>query len=52
LLRQYVPTMTPGYAGRLVPRKTAIDRQTDMDGHIKCSLLTLEREEQAQERKN
>jgi hypothetical protein len=33
------------HAGCLVPRKNATDRQTDMDGPMKCSSLTLKREE-------
>jgi hypothetical protein len=43
--QQYVPTMTPGHSGCLVPRENAAGRQTDMDGPMRCSSLTLEREE-------
>jgi hypothetical protein len=37
--------MTLAHAGYLVPRKNATDRQTDTDGPIKCSSLTLECED-------
>jgi hypothetical protein len=37
-------TIIPGHAICLTPYKKR-DNQTDMDGHIKCSSLTLERQE-------
>jgi hypothetical protein len=45
LLQQCAPEMTPGYAGCLVPRKTATDRQTGMNRPIRCPSLMPEREE-------
>jgi hypothetical protein len=42
-----VLTMTPRYTDCLVSRETRhTDRQTDMDGPVRRSLLTLERDEQ------
>jgi hypothetical protein len=40
--QQRVPTMTPGHVSCLVSRET---QQTDIDGLMRCSSLTLEREE-------
>jgi hypothetical protein len=34
-----------GHGGCLPPRKNVTDRQTDMDGPIRCSSLMLEHEE-------
>jgi hypothetical protein len=44
--QQCVPTMNPDHAGCLVPKQTLhTDRQTDMDGLIRRSTLTLNRAE-------
>jgi hypothetical protein len=45
LLQQCVPAMTSSHASCLVPRKNTTDRHRGMEGPIKHSLLTLEREE-------
>jgi hypothetical protein len=42
LLQQCVPTMIPGHAGCLVPKKNATDRHT-WTNPVRCSSLTLQR---------
>jgi hypothetical protein len=45
LLQQFASTMASGHGNCLAARKNATDKQVDTEGPIRCSSLTLEREE-------